>query len=141
MKKILWCGVSHLGTARKSISSISREHENNFYITAAPKVRDWSVCSGRYVSRGSLVCGSPVEKGRDIDLGKYDHIIFAGQFVHISRYFCDFSPVSDFLVDSIIFSDNFLLKLPAGDSQSPSFQKGSMYNEPLVLFPRLKSDD
>ena len=141
MKKILWCGGSHLGTARKSIGSIFCQHDNDFYITAAPKARDWSVRGGRYVNRGSLVSGSPVEKGRDIDLSNYDHIVFVGQFVQISRYFCDFSPVSDFLMDSVIFSDNFLLKLPAGDSQSPSFQKGAIYNEPLELFPKLMSND
>ena len=141
MKKILWCGGSHLGTARKSIESIFCKHENDFYITAGTKAKDWSTMGGRYVNHGSLIGGSPVEKGRVIDISNYDHIAFIGQFIQISRFFCDFAPVSDSLVDAVILSNSFLLKLPSGGVRNPSFQNGILYNEPLELFPKLMPND
>ena len=61
----------------------------DFYITAGPYNRDWSIRGGRYKFDGTRVGGNFRQPNVEIDLSKYEHIIFIGQYIQVDR-FCDF---------------------------------------------------
>ena len=60
MKKILFCGGSHMGQCKKN-KLIEKKFNNfdlDFYITAGPRNRHWSVNGGRYKVDGTRVSGN-----------------------------------------------------------------------------------
>ena len=126
MKKILWCGGSHLGTAKESIRSIFAKYDNEFYITAAPKNRDWSKIGGKYFVDGSIVGDNAHEPGRRVDLGAFDRIIFVGQYIQPQRYVRPSQLLSSALLKAVLHRDDLFIRLPGG-----------IFNEPLSLFPRI----
>ena len=91
MKKILICGGSHMGQCKKN-KLIEKKFNNfdlDFYITAGPINRDWSINGGRYTVDGTRVRSNNGYLITEKDLSKYDHIVFIGQYIQLSK-FCDF---------------------------------------------------
>jgi hypothetical protein len=128
MKRILWCGGSHLATSKDVISSKFNHAENTFYLTAGWRNRDWSINGGTYSVEGTVVGCNGHEPERRLDLSGYDRIIFVGQYIQAGRYFCS-GQLSNAAISAILSQDDFLIRLPNG-----------IYNQPLELFPRLHSD-
>jgi hypothetical protein len=147
--RILWCGGSHLGHAKKSIL---REHTlaladftPEFAVTAGPKVREWSARGGRYEVRGTSVRrpsdpyrsnpGEFVDLSSYVDLSPYAAIVLIGQYIQPWRIqtsgFDWDQPMSPALLGEAI--EDKIVNLPFVTRAS----KGILYNEPLVLFPRL----
>ena len=52
MKRLLWCGGSHLAHARGHILQRWPNAENDFYVTAGPDNNRWSAGGGRYPVQG-----------------------------------------------------------------------------------------
>ena len=128
MKKILWCGGSHLVSSKNVISSISNHTENTIYLTAGGRNRDWSIRGGTYNVEGTVVGGNGHEPDRRVDLSIYDQIVFVGQYIQPQRYFRSGCLFSSSVVSAILSQDDFLVRLPNG-----------IYNQPLELFPELHS--
>lgn len=129
MKKLLWCGGSHLGGAMNTIKTLFSDHYNEYYITAAPVNRDWSVVGGRYFVDGSVVGNNAQEPDRRINLDDFDHIIFVGQYIQPQRYVQSSQLLSSSLLDAILERDDLFMRLPGG-----------IFNEPISLFPRIAKD-
>ena len=131
MKKILWCGGSHLGNAANLINSTFSNNYNEYYITAAPRNRDWSKAGGRYFVDGSIVGNNAHEPHRRLNLNNFDRIIFVGQYIQPQRYVnVEFKQLlSSSLLDAILERDDLFLRLPGG-----------IFNEPISLFPRIAKD-
>ena len=126
MKKILWCGGSHLGHAKKVIESNFAENTNSFYITAGPKNKRWSIQGGRYFVEGSVVGDNGAEPDKRLDLSDFDQIIFIGQWIQPLKYLPRFQPISTALKHAILRRDDLFINLPGGN-----------FNEPIVLFPKI----
>ena len=126
MRKILWCGGSHLGNAKIVINAIYSDSHNEYYVTAAPLNRDWSAVGGRYFVDGSVVGNNAQEPDRRIDLADYDRIIFVGQYIQPQRYARPSQMLSSSLVNAILERDDCFTRLP-----------GSIFNEPISLFPSI----
>ena len=119
MKKLLWCGGSHLGNARGVIESLFAQFDNEFYITAGPKNRDWSVDGGRYFVNGSIVGDNAQKPGRRLDLGVFDRVIFVGQYIQPQRYVYPSQLLSSALLNSILRRDDLFVRLPRGILNAP----------------------
>ena len=126
MRKILWCGGSHLGSSKDVIPSIFEHDENTFHVTAGGKNRLWSMNGGTYRVEGTVVGGNAHEPERREDLSRYDHIVFVGQYIQPNRYFQGDCLLSNAVISKILSQDDFLIKFPDG-----------IYNQPLELFPDL----
>lgn len=129
MTKLLWCGGSHLGNARGVIESLFAQCDNEFYVTAAPKNRDWSRVGGRYFVDGAIVGDNAQEPGRRLDLGVFDQIIFVGQYIQPQKYVHPSQLLSSALLNSILRRDDLFVRLPGG-----------IYNEPILLFPKIAKE-
>ena len=127
MKNILFCGGSHLAHAKKVIEKKFRNYDIEFYVTAGPKNRDWSIKGGRYKVNGNEVGGNFVKPDLFKDLSKYEYIVFVGQWIQINRYliFLKKQMLSKSIL-SEIFNKNCFINIP-----------GNIYNEPLEIFPKL----
>lgn len=126
MKKVLWCGGSHLGNAKGVIESLFTQSENEYYVTATPKNRDWSKNGGRYHVNGSIVGGNASEPDRRVDLSAYSRIIFVGQFIQPQKYVRPSDLLSSSLLNAMLCRDDVFTQLPNG-----------LFNEPLSLFPQI----
>ncbi|WP_135506656.1 SGNH/GDSL hydrolase family protein [Roseovarius aestuariivivens] len=140
MKKILWCGGSHLANARPLIEEAHDTgalgaFDAEFYVTGGPRNRDWSGAGGRYTVEGSVVSGNAHEPERRIDLAAFDAAVFIGQYIQPFKAFIGDVPHSSSVVERT------LRELPIeGRFHDP--ERGirhRWYNEPLVLFPPLVS--
>ena len=135
MKRILWCGGSHLANARPQIEAAHKGvlsiYKPDYYVTAGPRNRDWSGGGGRYTVHGSVVSRNAHEPDREIDLSGYDALVFIGQFIQPFKAFIDGMQHSSAVVD------NILKDLPMqGYFHDPSRNlTHRWYNEPLELFP------
>ena len=99
----------------------------DFYITAGPINRDWSINGGRYTVDGTRVSGNIRDPNTEKDLSKYDHIVFIGQFIQINRFWnYEKTQLLSKSVLKQIFKKNCFINLPDNN-----------YNEPLELFPKL----
>ena len=129
MKKILFCGGSHMWQCKKN--KLMEKKFNNFdldfYTTAGPKNIEWSKSGGRYKVDGTIVSGNISYHNNGIDLSKYKHIVFIGQYIQIFR-FCNFEKKQLFSKSllEVMFNDDCFINLPE-----------NFYNEPLDLFPKL----
>ncbi len=126
MKKILWCGGSHLVDAHAQICEVFSFTQNTFYGTAGPQNLAWSKVGGRYKVSGTVVGANGYQPSVHHDLEAYDLVIFVGQFVMPQMYFHGYQPLSASILDAMLPIESFLEKLPDGG-----------FNEPLTLFPRL----
>ena len=86
MKNILFCGGSHLANAKSSIDKKYKKLNLDFYITAGPRNRQWSIDGGRYKVTGTLISGNGRAPEDSKDLSKYDHIIFVGQYIKLDKF-------------------------------------------------------
>ena len=131
MKKLLWCGGSHLANAKNVICEQYQEFDNHFLPTAGPLLQRWGLNGGEYridrckqiISREKIGCLSEV----CVDLSAFDRIIFVGQWIVPRRLFQPKVPLSLSLLRNICNSENFF--------QLKSFAP----NVPLQLFPELTS--
>jgi hypothetical protein len=134
VKRILWCGGSHLADAKTQILNVHRnrfsDHEPVFYITASPKNRDWSAAGGRYVVKDSTVGGNAAEPDRIIDMSSLSQIVFIGQFIQPHRFLTGAAPLSNSLLQTIF--EKYPLYFPV-NPHDPHLA----YNEPLELFRNL----
>lgn len=136
MRRVLWCGGSHLGTAKNSAisaihSGLLREFTADFYITAAPANRTWSWQGGRYQVDGTTVYGNRAMRMERRHLDRYEVIIFVGQWIQPWCIFRDAMPLSDAVLQRCLHQQPL----------HPSIIRGgkslNWYNEPLELFPVL----
>jgi len=132
MKKILFCGGSHMAQCKKY--KVLEKRFNNFdldfYFTAGPLNRAWSINGGRYKVDGTRVSGNIRDPNTEKDLSKYDHIVFIGQYIQINRYWD--RKTKQLLSKSIlkeIFNKDCFINFPE-----------NFYNEPLELFPKLATN-
>ena len=129
MTKILFCGGSHLAQCKKD--KILEKRFNNFdldfYVTAGPSNIKWIINGGRYKVDGTRISGTIRNADIEKDLSKYDHIVFIGQYIQLSK-FCDFRKKELFSKSLLeeIFNKDCFINLPE-----------KIYNEPLELFPKL----
>src|SRR5688572_6746749 len=137
MKRILWCGGSHLAHARPHIeashATTLKGYEPDFYVTAGPRNRDWSGTGGRYTVDGAVVSGNAHEPERKVDMSANSALVFIGQF---------FQPFKAFIGDmdhSSAVVGRVLQHLPMqGYFHDPARNiEHRWYNEPLSLFPPL----
>jgi hypothetical protein len=126
VKKILWCGGSHLVDAMGLIREEFSFTENTFYGTAGPANLAWSKEGGRYQVKGTVVGGNAHQPSVHHDLQAFDFVIFVGQLVMPQMYFYGRTPLSTSILEAMLPVETFLEKLPGGG-----------FNEPLTLFPRL----
>lgn len=126
MKKILWCGGSHLGHSKKVIETLFSDHNNEYYITAAPMNKNWSKDGGRYFVEGSIIGDNAAEPERRLDLLDFDHIVFVGHYIQPQKYTFRSQPLSSALKKAILGRDDLFIRLPDGN-----------YNEPITLFPEI----
>jgi hypothetical protein len=137
MSRILWCGGSHLGNAKHSAildihtTGLLKNWEPDFYITAAPANRNWSVAGGRYRVERSTVSGNRSMPNQRRDLGDYAAIIFVGQWIQPWFAFRDGLPLSEPLLR------RSLQDLPLHPAITGRGKMLRWYNEPLALFPTL----
>ena len=123
MKKVLFCGGSHMGNARSTIESQFNSIDSDYYITAAPKNREWSKFGGRYFRDGSIVGKNGHSPGKLVNLSEYSQIIFVGQWIQPFQYVQGVNIASQALLNNV-FHENCFVDLPSG-----------AWNEPLSLFP------
>ena len=99
----------------------------DFYITAAPINRDWSINGGRYKVNGTIIGGNGRSPSMYLDLSKYNHIVFVGQYIQIWKFFTNKKKmnISKSLL-KVLFNKNCFINLPFNH-----------YNEPLDLFPKI----
>ena len=126
MKRLLWCGGSHLAHARGHILQRWPDAENDFYVTAGPDNNRWSAGGGRYPVQGTWVGPNAYQPDRSIDLSHYDAIVFIGQWIQPHKVFRAGQPLSADLLHCIVADGSILLHPPDG-----------AFNEPLTLFPAL----
>lgn len=125
MKKILFCGGSHMNNANRSIKEKFQVMNIDFYISAGPKNRIWSQNGGVYKVQETTISGNGKNPNLAIDLSKYDFIIFVGQWIQPFRYFNEFQKLSKCLLKEILH-ENCFINMPE-----------NIYNEPLYLFNKL----
>jgi hypothetical protein len=135
-KRILWCGGSHLGNAKSTITAL---HSNSlkgigldFYITAAPVNRKWSANGGRYYVEGTSVGKNGHSPLISHDLSCYSAIVFIGQWIHPFKIFTGSMPLSSSLLHTLL---NDVPLYGFSRWKGPTIQQ--WYNEPLELFPRI----
>jgi hypothetical protein len=126
MKKLLWCGGSHLANAKLIIEELCLEFNNTFYVTGGEKNRDWAKQGGRYKAKGTIIGGNAYEPTVFYDLEEYSRIIFVGQYIQPQRFLQSDQPLSTSILNIMFPSDSFLINIPGG-----------IYNEPLAIFPKL----
>lgn len=126
MNSILWCGGSHMAHAQCAVKAIFSTSKNEFYVTASPALREWSIAGGRYSARNEYISRSIDNDIQAVDLGKYDHIVFVGQFLQPKRLFRSGELHSKSVIKQLIKGLGY-----------PIYQPGGFYNEVLELFPRL----
>lgn len=136
MKRILWCGGSHLGNTKNSAirrlhEGLLRDYSAEFYITAAPANRNWSARGGRYGVEGSTVFGNRTMPKERRDLSLYAAIIFVGQWIQPWFAFRDALPLSDALLRLSLEG------LPLHPWITRQGHRLRWFNEPLALFPQL----
>lgn len=129
MKKILWCGGSHLGSAKNAIKPIFEKYKCEFYITAGPKILNWSAQGGRWSVDGSIV-SNDCQPEQKFNLSRFDHIVFVGHFIQPHRYMKSHHLPSSALVNAILDRDDLFIRIPI----SPHRQG---FNEPILLFPQI----
>lgn len=100
--------------------------KNEFYVTASPALREWSIAGGRYSVINECVSRSIDNDIQVVDLREHDHIVFIGQFLQPKRLFRSGELYSKSVIKQIIRTLGY-----------PVYQSGDFYNEPLELFPRL----
>ena len=136
MKKLLWCGGSHLASARSVIDEYFQDCNNTYYVTAGWRNRRWAVAGGRYSVSHGRVGGNGWRKNVYYDLNDFDKIIYVGHYVQIQRYYKfdphKIPPLSRALVNSIHGSEDFLVKLPTKTGIA-------LLNEPITMFPKYNS--
>lgn len=136
MRRVLWCGGSHLGNTRNSAirrihAELLRDFSAEFYITAAPANRNWSARGGRYRVEQSTVSGNRMMPLERRDLSCYAAIIFVGQWIQPWFAFRDALPLSEALLRLSLEG------LPLHPWITRRGQRMRWFNEPLALFPRL----
>lgn len=136
MKKILWCGGSHLFDALPFIrhyhsTERPKKIEGEVYVTAGPENAKWSVAGGRYHRDGSCVGLNAYEPNRLVDLATFDLVVFVGQYIQSERVFSSqfdwTTPLSSAVLDACL----------EDAIEYPVHLGRRFYNEPLVLFPSL----
>ena len=125
MRDILWCGASHLGSAKSAIQSQFNLSDFPYYITAGPRNSRWSGSGGRYFRDGASVGKNGHQPDKIIDLSAYSQIVFVGQWIKPARYLAGVKLMSDELLEQV-FHENCFVHLPTG-----------VLNEPLSLFPEI----
>lgn len=126
MKHILWCGGSHLANAKSSIIKVFSEYRNEFFVTATPALRQWSIEGGRYSVRGTIVSRNISGCIETIDLNNTSDIVFVGQYLQPKRLFREGELHSRSVIEKCMRSTQF-----------PLYLINNHYNEPLELFPKL----
>ena len=120
MKKILWCGGSHLIHSKNAIKHIFKESDNNFFPTAGPTNRHWFDKGGRYHVNGDVV-SDPRDERYSFHINQYSSVIFMGQFINIRFFRAGSKLVSRALYDSLY-------------PYKYAYLKGGLINHPLELF-------
>jgi hypothetical protein len=100
MKKLLWCGGSHLANSKNAIESNFSEFDNIFFRTAGPVNLEWFRRGGRYKVDRDLVL-DPRDEKQSFRINQYVKIIFVGQYINIRRYHADNILVSRTLYETI----------------------------------------
>ena len=126
MKSILFCGGSHLATAKTSIEKRFELFNLDYFVTAGTKNLKWFKNGGRYNIEGTIIGGSPEQANIFKDLSKYDLIIFVGQFIQISRFLGGNKQLLSKSILKEIFKKDCFINLP-----------GNLYNQPLEIFPEI----
>jgi len=130
MKKILWCGSSHMAMISKSVVPQNfPDFENIFFRTAEPRLRKWAREGGTYKFDGALVSGNPLSSQETYNLKEFSHIIFVGQYLRLYDYFCGGAPISRSLIKAVFDYYDFPCFVIGGGSSRRD------WNEPLELFP------
>ncbi|MGQ7793748.1 hypothetical protein ACUN0C_15180 [Faunimonas sp. B44] len=105
MKRLLWCGGSHLANAKAIISAIHgaelSDWEPDFMETAGPRFEEATAAGRQFVVSGSVVQGGGVGD-RPRDLTNYDAIVFVGQYVQIMRAYSGPTELSTAVVEEIL---------------------------------------
>jgi hypothetical protein len=120
MKKLLWCGGSHLANSKSAIERIFTDSENTFFPTAGPVNREWFNSGGKYNVDGDLVV-DPRDEGSPLHINQFSRVIFIGQFINIRFFSANSRPVSRALYESLYPYECVHLK-------------GGLVNHPLELF-------
>lgn len=143
MKKVLWCGGSHLANAKQLIQSKFSYLSNDFAVTAGDFHLQYLRGLRIYLD-GSEIKG--LEKFRPTNFNSYSKsdyelCIFVGQYIQPTRYFWDCTPLSNAVVSNILDPSRFLLDMRSGhavnDFKSPKKYQTCFRNQPLELFSRL----
>lgn len=155
MKKVLWCGGSHMGNLRSAmfssnkVKSLLENHNNSFFPTAAGDLWAWynrggklKVCADGVAFRNSpelfSASGEPLY-GEMFDLNRYDAIVFVGQWIRPLQ----FLGVTDWFKSNKGLSAELMSTISRNVIDNP-FIPGSglnqIPNEPLTLFPNLAKD-
>ena len=100
--------------------------KNEFYVTASPALREWSIAGGRYSVINECVSRSIDNDIQVVDLKEHDYIVFIGQFLQPKRLFRSGEIYSKSVIKKSVRACGY-----------PVYQPGDFYNEPLELFPRL----
>ena len=130
MKKILWCGGSHLANARNKIKDIFCQHENSYLVTAGTFKDDYingkkcSVFGKKFAIMDCI-----------IDLSLFNLVVFVGQYVQPLRYFRGSMPLSSSLVSAVLDPKYVLLTMRSGQGRNPS-NTDWFRNEPLEMIPQ-----
>ncbi|MEO1002645.1 MAG: hypothetical protein AAFX65_05975 [Cyanobacteria bacterium J06638_7] len=120
MRKLLWCGGSHLAHAKEAIDSHFSDFKNIFWLTAGPANRDWFNSGGRYLLAGDVV-EDPRTKAQ-VKVGEFAHIVFIGQYINLQFFRANSQIVSRALYRAIY------------PFKTAPFELGGLCNHPLQLF-------
>jgi hypothetical protein len=144
MKRILWCGGSHLAHAKNHILDKYSSCYNEFAVTAAD-FHHWYLEGNRISIGESGIEGLHLFRDANrasYQYNHYDACVFVGQYVQPTRYFSGASPLSSALIADTLHGRGFLLEMRAGHAID-AFGKRSLpqyfKNQPLDLFSRLFS--
>lgn len=143
MRKVLWCGGSHLGNAKGLIQSKFSHFSNDFAVTAAGFHIKY--LSGlRICLDGGEIKGLEKFNSHNLDSyskNDYDFCVFVGQYIQPTRYFRGCSPLSSAVLENILDPSRFLIEMRSGHAVN-AFKRSENYqsffrNQPLELFPQL----
>jgi hypothetical protein len=116
MRRILWCGGSHLAQNKRRIEELHSEYRNEFALTAGG-FHKWYLEGNRLRIAGDSVFDLHAfrpSNQSEYSRADFDILVFVGQYIQPTRYFCGNAPISEAMMADMTNEKSFLVRLRAG---------------------------
>jgi hypothetical protein len=138
MRRILWCGGSHLAQNKRRIEELHSDYKNEYALTAGG-FHKWYLEGNRIKIADNSVFD--LHDFRPSNQSQYsgsdfDRLVFVGQYIQPTRYFCGHSPISEAMIADMMSQKSFLIWLRAGHAiqsfrNEPPAYPPLFHNQPL----------